>query len=72
MANYYGRSRAYVSFQVRLTPEMKARLEQRSYETGLSQVAIINAALEYYLAHVPSSKKDSDNIAPDHNDDGSG
>ena len=51
---------------------MKARLEQRSYETGLSQVAIINAALEDYLAHVPSSKKDSDNIAPDHNDDGSG
>lgn len=58
MANYYGRSRAYVSFQVRLSPEMKVRLEQRSFETGQSQVAIINAALEYYLAHVPISTEE--------------
>ncbi len=70
VANYYGRSRAYVSFQVRLTPEMKGRLEQRSFETGLSQVAIINAALEYYLAHVPSSANDSAKVLPDRNDDG--
>ncbi|MDA8193223.1 MAG: hypothetical protein M0Z53_04395 [Thermaerobacter sp.] len=52
MANFYGRSRAYVAFQVRLTPELKERLMRRSYETGLSQVAIVNAALEYYFANV--------------------
>ena len=39
---------------------MKVRLEQRSFETGLSQVAIINAALEYYLAHVPVNDEDSE------------
>lgn len=37
---------------------MKERLQQRSYETGMSQVAIINAALEFYLAHVPSTAKE--------------
>lgn len=52
VANFYGRSRAYVSFQVRLTPELKERLLRRSYETGQSQVAIVNAALEYYLDNV--------------------
>ena len=52
MANFYGRSRAYVSFEVRLTPELKERLVRRSYETGQSQVAIVNAALEYYLDNV--------------------
>ena len=52
VANFYGRSRAYVSFQVRLTPELKERLMRRSYETGQSQVAIVNAALEYYLDNV--------------------
>ncbi len=52
MANFYGRSRAYVSFQVRLTPELKEKLMKQSFETGQSQVAIVNAALEYYLDHV--------------------
>ncbi|AUW95290.1 MAG: hypothetical protein C7B44_12450 [Sulfobacillus thermosulfidooxidans] len=55
MANFYGRSRAYVSFQVRLTPELKERLLRHSYETGQSQVAIVNAALEYYLDNVGGS-----------------
>ncbi len=58
MAKYFGRSQAFVAFQVRLTPDMKERLQQRSYETGMSQVAIINAALEFYLAHVPSTAKE--------------
>lgn len=54
---------------------MKERLQQRSYETGMSQVAIINAALEYYLAHVPSTpnKEESHDPAdaPDrHHDNG--
>ncbi len=56
VANFYGRSRAYVSFQVRLTPELKERLLRRSYETGQSQVAIVNAALEYYLDNVAGIK----------------
>ncbi|PSR25837.1 MAG: hypothetical protein C7B47_11525 [Sulfobacillus thermosulfidooxidans] len=52
MGNFYGRSRAYVSFQARLTPELKDRLAKMSYEKGFSQVAIVNAALEYYLDHM--------------------
>lgn len=52
MANFYGRSRAYVAFQVRLTPELKERLMKRSFETGQSQVSIVNAALEHYFANV--------------------
>ncbi len=59
MANYYGRSRAYVTFQVRLTPELKERLMKRSFETGLSQVAIVNKALENYLADVVLEVPDS-------------
>lgn len=70
VANYYGRSRAYVSFQVRLSPEMKVRLEQRSFESGLSQVAIINAALEYYLAHVPVNDDDPEKPQGDREKDG--
>ncbi len=60
MANFYGRSRAYVSFQVRLTPELKERLMKQSFETGQSQVAIVNAALEYYLDHVAPGISRSD------------
>ena len=52
MANFYGRSRAYVPFQVCLTPELNEQLMKQSFETGQSQVAIVNAALEYYLDHV--------------------
>ena len=51
VANYYGRPRAYVAFQVRVTPELKEQLMKRSFETGRSQVSIVNEALEYYLAH---------------------
>ena len=60
MANFYGRSRAYVSFQVRLTPEMKERLMRQSFESGQSQVAIVNAALEHYLDHVVPGMPKSD------------
>lgn len=52
MANFYGRSRAYVSFQVRLVPELKERLMKHSFESGQSQVAIVNAAIEDYLDRV--------------------
>ena len=60
MANFSGRSRAFVSFQVRLTPEMKERLMRQSFETGQSQVAIVNAALEYYLDHIAPGIPKSD------------
>ncbi len=56
MANFHGRSRAYVAFQARLTPELKERLAKMSYEGGFSQVAIVNAALEYYLDHVETGE----------------
>lgn len=65
VANFYGRSRAYVAFQVRLTPELKERLMKRSYDTGMSQVSIVNAALEHYLEHVVS--EDADPTPPAHN-----
>ncbi|MCY0899333.1 MAG: hypothetical protein OWU33_10445 [Firmicutes bacterium] len=58
MANYYGRSRAYVAFQVRLTPELKEKLLKRSLETGQSQVAIVNEALERYLAALDETPED--------------
>ncbi len=58
MANYYGRSRAYVAFQVRLTPELKEKLMKRSFETGQSQVAIVNEALENYFANVAPENTD--------------
>ncbi len=60
MANFYGRSRAYVSFQVRLAPELKEKLMKQSFETGQSQVAIVNAALEHYLDHVAPGIPQSD------------
>lgn len=45
----YGRSKAYVSFQVRIRPELKEQLVRKSFETGVSQGAIVTAALERYL-----------------------
>lgn len=61
MDNFYGRTRAYVSFQVRLAPELKEKLVKKAFETGQSQVAIVNAALEqYFIDHVsPTEQKDS-------------
>ncbi len=64
MANFYGRSRAYVSFQVRLTPELKEKLMKQSFETGQSQVAIVNAALEYYLDHVAPGSPAASRLEP--------
>lgn len=49
LANAYGRPRAYVSFQVRLTPDLKERLARKSYESGFSQASIVIAALQHYL-----------------------
>lgn len=52
MENFYRRSRAYVSFQVRLVPELKDRLMKYSLESGQSQVAIVHRALEQFLDDV--------------------
>ncbi|MCY0899331.1 MAG: hypothetical protein OWU33_10435 [Firmicutes bacterium] len=64
MAHYYGRSRAYVAFQVRITPELKEKLMKRSFETGRSQVAIVNEALEYYFANVVPETTDLPPTSP--------
>jgi predicted DNA-binding protein len=50
LSNSYSRSKAYVSFQVRISPELKEQLARRSYTTGVSQGAIVASALKHYLA----------------------
>lgn len=55
MANVTGSARAYVAFQVRVYPELKERLMQRSMETGVSQREIVSEALKRYLAEASSS-----------------
>jgi len=49
LANIYSRPRAYVSFQVRISPDLKEKLARRSFETGVSQASIVIAALQHYL-----------------------
>lgn len=49
MANIYSRPKAYVSFQVRISPDLKEKLARRSFETGVSQASIVIAALQHYL-----------------------
>jgi len=49
MANIFNRPKAYVSFQVRISPELKEKLMHRSFETGVSQGSIVIVALEHYL-----------------------
>lgn len=49
MANIYSRPKAYVSFQVRISPGLKEKLARRSFETGVSQASIVIAALQHYL-----------------------
>lgn len=49
VANIYGRPKAYVSFQVRISPDLKEKLARKSFETGVSQASIVIAALQHYL-----------------------
>lgn len=60
MASVYGRPKAYVAFQVRISPELKERLARRSFETGVSQAAIVIAALQHYLDQGLLPQKESD------------
>lgn len=63
MANVICGARAYVAFQVRVCPELKERLERRSFETGLSQRAIVADALKCYLRGSGSSGVPAKNYA---------
>jgi len=49
VANIYSRPKAYVSFQVRISPDLKEKLARRSFETGVSQASIVIAALQHYM-----------------------
>jgi len=49
LANPYGRPKAYVSFHVRISPELKEQLARKSFESGFSQASIVIAALKHYL-----------------------
>lgn len=68
MPTYPKRPQAYVSFQVRLPPDLKRQLENYAFETEQSQLAVVTAALEDFLLHagqkndmeVDRSDKDSD------------
>lgn len=52
MGNVVYSSNAYVSFQVRFSPELKDKLLRRSLETGISQREIVANALTSYLRRV--------------------
>lgn len=58
LANAYSRSKVYVSFQVRISPELKEQLVRKSIETGVSQGAIVTNALEYYFTTNQDPRKD--------------
>ncbi|AGL03780.1 hypothetical protein [Desulfoscipio gibsoniae] len=63
MANAYSRSKAYVSFQVRVTPELKEQLVRLSYETGVSQASIVSSALKHYFSAKRDPREDDqDNV----------
>lgn len=49
MANVFCGGSAYVAFQVRVCPELKEKLKRQSFETGVSQRAIVTEALNFYL-----------------------
>ncbi|MBM7853710.1 putative DNA-binding protein [Desulfohalotomaculum tongense] len=53
------RPKVYVSFQVRLSPELKEELAKKSYETGVSQGAIVESALRYYFQTNQDPRKDT-------------
>ena len=61
MAAFSGGPRAYVSFQVRIAPELKQRLEEYAFRARRSQVSIITEALEVYLNNVVSQRPSQSN-----------
>ncbi|AEW05716.1 hypothetical protein Sulac_2243 [Sulfobacillus acidophilus DSM 10332] len=52
MPTYPKRPRAYVTFQIRLPPDLKRQLEDYAFQTQQSQIAVVTAALEDYLRRV--------------------
>ncbi|MDD2552961.1 MAG: hypothetical protein PHP51_00100 [Desulfotomaculaceae bacterium] len=49
MNNFVSNARAYVAFQVQFNPKLKEKLVLKSYETGISQRAIVEEALKCYF-----------------------
>lgn len=60
MANFSCRPKAYVSFQVRISPELKEELARKSFEAGVSQASIVIAALRHYLDSGLTPQEDED------------
>lgn len=60
MPGYPKHPRAYVTFQVRLPPDLKRQLEEYAYHTGQSQIAVVTAALEAYLPAVEEEHSSSE------------
>lgn len=56
VAGYPKHSRAYVTFQMRLPPDLKRQLEEYAYRTNQSQIAVVTVALEEYLHQVQAKE----------------
>lgn len=50
--SYPKHPRAYVTFQIRLPPDLKRQLEEYAFRTGQSQISVVTTALEGYLRQV--------------------
>jgi len=58
LGNAFGSANAYVSFQVRFSPELKEKLMRRAFETGVSQREIVTEALRRYLSRNDAFEKE--------------
>lgn len=68
LANNFSRPKAYVSFQVRISPELKEQLARKSFEAGVSQASIVVAALKHFL-DAGLTPLDNSEIEEDNEDD---
>ncbi|MCY0864493.1 MAG: hypothetical protein OWQ57_06060 [Sulfobacillus sp.] len=53
MKGYGQRPKAYVTLQVRLTPELKERLAQCAFALEASQTSVVTEALKDFLGRHP-------------------
>ncbi len=58
LAKIYSRQKAYVAFQVRISPDLKEKLARKSFECGVSQASIVIAALQHYFDNDLTPQKD--------------
>lgn len=70
--SYSKHPRAYVTFQVRLPPELKRQLEEYAFRTGQSQIAIVVAALEDYFRQHPRKRSPEEPPSPGLGETGGG